>query len=154
MQNQIDSKPNKLLSFFISLIIVVDGFSAFVVGRVYLSYISNPVHYDVKTGEDLVYAKVTAWLTFAYFLLCLISLVCWLLGNTSWKYVILVLGLLPFFGSSYILIIMRRLSNEYNLVRSPFYGFLAINLLLFVFIIFDIVKSRFIFQKGNDNAVR
>jgi len=149
MHNQVDFKPDKLFSFFISLFIVVDGFSAFVIGRIYLSYISDPAPYDIVKATDMYYAKVVAWLTFAYFLFCLISLVCWLSGKPAWRYVILVLGLLPFAASGYFLIMFGHLGDEYNILRYPFYGSLAINSLLFTFITFDIVKSKFVLQKDN-----
>jgi len=120
MQNQNTIKPTKLASFFVSIILVLDGFSTLAFGLFYfvIARLSDPVDFSVETKDVIVrQGEIVALLTFVYLVLCFISLVFWQKGKHNWNYIILGLGLIHLVGSSY-LVITHKSSEKKKLCRA------------------------------------
>jgi hypothetical protein len=150
MQKQFGSGIAKISALFVSAFVVLDGLSMLGFGVIYF-YITGVGDPGPGANKEIsiYYAKIIFWLTCAYLVICLISLICWLVRRGSWQFVIFGLGMLPFIGSSYFLIRSRDLSSDYNYARFPFYSSLAINLCLFAFLVLDSLKAKSIRSKND-----
>jgi hypothetical protein len=151
MQKWITSNIAKISYFFVSILVVLDGFSMLGFGIIHSFMIGVIDHFG--SGIDkralMSYAEIVLWLAFAYFIACLVALIFWLSRRGFWRYVILGLGILAFVGSSYFLIMSKELGSDYNFARYPFWTSLTINFLLIAFIILDTVNPENVRQEND-----
>ena len=143
MQNQTSLKSNQLTSFFASIAMIFDGISTLFFGGLFwvISGLSDPLDFSVATKDAIMFrANLMLLLTFAYLIVCFISLNYWKKGKHFWAYVILILGLSNLAGYSYLFIVDR---NEFNVFTYLFWGSLILNLPLVAFIVYNEIKLKF-----------
>lgn len=147
MQNQNTIKPTKLASFFVSIILVFDGFSSLAFGLFYfvIAGLSDPVDFNAEVKNAIVrQGEIVALLTLVYLVLCVISIIFWQKGKRNWNYIILGLGLIHMVGSSYLF----TFRDEFDFFAYLFYGSLSMNLILLAIIIFEKIKSKPLVQSS------
>jgi hypothetical protein len=139
MQNT--TKPTKRASFFVSISLVLDGLSTLAFGFFYffIAGLSDPVDFSIEVKNVAIrQGEIVALLAFAYFVICVISIVFWQKGRHNWNYIILGLGLIHILGSGYLF----TYTEGFGLYAYLFYGSLSINLILLVIIIFEKFKPQ------------
>jgi hypothetical protein len=139
MQNRTSLKPNKLTSFFVSIAMIFDGISTLFFGGLFwvISGLADPV-FDTKE-TIMLRGNLMLLLTFAYLIVCFISLNYWKKGKHFWAYVILILGLSNLAGYSYLFAVSRA---EFDFFIYLFFGSLILNLPLVAFILYNEIKSK------------
>jgi hypothetical protein len=153
MQKWATSNIEKISSPFVSILVVLDGFSMLYFGIIHSFMIGVIDPIPVGPGADkrilMFYAEIVVRLTFVYFIACLVALIVWLSRWRFRRYVILGLGLLAVVGSSYFLIVYKELGSNYKFASYPFWTSLAINIPLIAFIILDTVKPELVRHENN-----
>jgi hypothetical protein len=147
MQNQNIVKPTKLAAFFVSISLVLDGFSTLAFGLLYffITASSDPIDFNMEAKNAAVrQGEIGAFLTFVYLVLCVISIVFWQQGKRNWNYIILGLGLIHIIGSSYLF----TFRDEIDFFAYLFYGSIPINIILLAIIILGKNKSKSIIQSS------
>ncbi len=107
VNNQNASKPTRLTSIFVSIFMVVDGFSALAFGL--LCFVVTALGGPPAPGDNsrielgiVFLGIIVPLLCFGYLVMCFISLVYWLKGKRVCQYCVQGLGLIHLVGSVYL----------------------------------------------------
>ena len=135
MQVANPQKPNRLIKFLVSCLMILDGLSVLGLGLLFfmVAGLADPPDFSIEAKEaNFLRGQVVAFVAFIYFLLSIISTIYWNVRYGAWRFIMLGLGILHL-PVSFLVI----------LARSDFEDFPAF--LFFIPILLDVMLCILVF---------